>query len=118
MRRPNQKYPDPEWFAHVRPGDVLQLVKCGRPGAYRIVRAVHHRKDGTIWGVSVAKKARSRYENPTTMFTATELRTMFRYVGARVKLTGELDRRIACTIAERPRCRRVTQDDVVGVVPA
>lgn len=109
--------PRPEWFAHLRVGDVLQR---GR-GPYRIVRHVTRRENGSLVAVTFSKQRRSRYMRCDTVYFATDLKTMgFRYVGARVALTSEMDRRIAEAIESKAPVPNLplTQDDVVGVVAA
>jgi hypothetical protein len=102
---------DPDWFAYVRPGDVL--VSPG--GSYRVVRWLRRR--GTKLTLQFVKVQRSRYPSPCTIRYGHEVRD-WRYVGARMKLDTPLDHRIACTIdyTDPALCERVTQDDVVGVV--
>jgi len=102
---------DPDWFAYVRPGDVLVSPR----GTYRVVRSVMRR--GHNLAFDFVKLRRSQYPGPCTIYFGHELRA-WRYVGARLKLDTPLDQRIACTLdrTDPAFCDRVTQLDVVGVV--
>jgi hypothetical protein len=82
---------DPAWFEHLRAGDVLR----SRGGTLRVVRTVTRKKDGRLWGVSFVIMRCSWTKRPYTIYTFTDLKVFrFTYVGARVRLDSELDRKI------------------------
>lgn len=120
QRRGAKRLTPPAWVAFVQLGDVLETPS----GAYRVVRDINRDRSGRVCSFDFVKLARSHYPSPTTIRYVYEVRT-WRYIGARLKLTTPLDRKIACSITrrrwnteehERPPCEIVTQDDVVGVV--
>lgn len=107
--------PDPDWFAFVRPGDVLL-----HRGSYRVVREVS-RWGGRLRFVAFAIKRRSWTDRCYTLYSANDLKTHgTRYVGARVKLDTEMDRKIHQSITGRelPPHFTLRARDVVGVVAA
>lgn len=94
---------DPTWFAHVREGDVLQ----SRGGSFRVVRHVTRRPGGQLLCVTFAIRTCSWTRRPYTVYTASDLKVFsFRYVGARIALSSELDRKLSDAInhsgGERP----------------
>ena len=102
-----RRYPDPDWFAFVREGDVLEVR-----GAQRVAR----HDDGRLYGVHFAKRRKSGHPSPDTIFLASELRSAAaRWLGVRVKLNSDIDRRIrqACECPGLPR--PITQDESVGL---
>lgn len=106
--------PDPEWFAFVQAGDVLRAPS----GLLRIVRRVSRHR-GRPW-VYFAIRHPSWTKRAYTVFTPSDLKTMgYQYVGARVKLQGEMDRRLAAAIDEKTHLSRgdysLTCYDVAGV---
>ena len=115
---------DPDWFAYVRAGDVLQR---GQRGSYRVVREVSrwecHRRGVTVRDVgplrciTFAIRRRSWTNRCYTVYTAADLRTMgFRYVGARVRLESEMDALIEAAIQQpNSHPKILTADDVRGV---
>jgi hypothetical protein len=89
---------DPVWFDHLRPGDVLR----SRGGTLRVVRTVSRKEDGKLWGVSFVIRHCSWTKRPYTVLTFNDLKTFrYTYVGARVRLDRELDRRIADAIRHK-----------------
>jgi hypothetical protein len=110
----------PEWMRALRVGDVL--TRNGR--TYRVVRTVTFKPNGNLHAISFAIKRRSWTGRPCTTYMASDLKTFgFRPVGARVKLTSELDQRLAQYIANHeipgrrpfPDRYSVTPEDVRGV---
>jgi hypothetical protein len=86
-----RRVPDPDWFAHLKVGDVLQR----RRGPYRVVRSISRRNDGRLWGVSFAIRHCSWTKRPYTVYTASDLKVFgFRYVGVRLVLGSEIDRKL------------------------
>jgi hypothetical protein len=83
--------PDPEWFAIVRVGDVLRS-----PGkSYRVVREARRDENGRLRGVTFAIMRCSWTKRPTTTYIRMDLKVGWSYVGARVKLTNEIDEKLA-----------------------
>lgn len=125
-----KRTPDPEWFDFVRPGDVIQR---GRNGAYRVVREVTRwervrrqgsfgwdvvRGAGQLRAVTLAIRHRSWTNRAYTVLNANDLKSFgFRYVGARVRLDTEMDRKIHEAITEDgwKRPFALTAKDVRGV---
>lgn len=101
--------PDPEWFARVRVGDVLQR---GMNGPYRIVRKVSRSRriyrrtvdrsdNAPLRSVVFAIRRRSWTNRCYTVLNASDLKTMgYRYVGASVALASDLDQCIAEAIKQ------------------
>lgn len=117
MARPRNavRHPDPDWFAFLQPGDVLEFR-----GSYRIVRHVT-RWHGRLHSVTFAIKRPSWTGRCYTVCDRNDLKTSgARYVGARVKLDTEMDRKIHQSITGRefPPHYTLRARDVVGVVPA
>lgn len=93
MRRLN----DPEWFDHLRAGDVLRA----RSGLLRVVRSVS-RRGGKLGSVTFVIRHCSWTKRPYTVYTFSDLKVFrYSYVGARVGLNGELDRKIDEAIRHR-----------------
>ena len=84
--------PDPEWFAVLRKGDVLQSPG----GDYRVVRAVSRRaRDGKLMFVVFVIRHCSWTKRPFTTYSAADLKTNgWGYVGVRVKLASDADRQL------------------------
>lgn len=109
---------DPEWFAFLRVGDVLEVN-----GALRVVRQVsrwanRHDPIERLRYVTFAIRHISWTGRCYTVYTAADLRRMrIRYVGARVKLASEMDGKIAAAITQRSSERPyvLTAHDVRGV---
>jgi len=101
--------PDPDWFAILRVGDVLQR---GRHGPLRVVRDVHRysahswnrhrrRQAGRLGSITFAIRHCSWTKRPYTVYTASDLKTFgYRYVGARVRLDRPIDKRLAVAIRD------------------
>lgn len=112
----------PEWMAALRVGDVLVF-----PGdVYRVVREVSRwervgrntvRGQGPVRFVTFAIRRRSWTNRCYTLLTPTDLLLRgARPVGARIKLTGELDAKISAAIRQpcwEPFVLRA--DDVRGI---
>lgn len=108
-----KRIPDPDWFAFVRPGDVLQR---GKNGTLRVVRDVSRwsrvkrvgrfgydivRGHGPLRSVTFAIRHPSWTGRAYTVYNANDLKTNgWRYVGARVRLDTEMDRKIHEAITE------------------
>lgn len=108
-----RKHPDPEWFAIVRPGDVLRAPS----GALRVVRSVRRRENGRLRAIQFVKRRCSRYPSPTTIYFDTDFRQQrWEYVGARVKLDQPFDHDIALH-CEHHSNGVLRQCDVVGIMP-
>ena len=107
------KHPRPDWYAYVRPGDVLRAPS----GSLRVVRSVKRKEGGRLHSICFVKLRKSQYRSPVAIYFGSEL-WRYQYLGARLRLDSPLDKRVACTIdwTEPALCDRVTQDDVVGVI--
>lgn len=110
-----RRTPDPDWFAFLRVGDVLQR---GVKGSYRVVRDVSRRGQALTY-VTFAIRRRSWTGRPDTTYTANDLKTFgYRYVGARVRLASELDERFRDYLRRNPSRAEgygLTPEDVRGV---
>ena len=104
--------PDPEWFATVRVGDVL----LSGSGDFRVVRRVSRRgptwrrrglrldrgKPDELIGVTFAIRRCSRYHQPYTTYTASDLKTLgYTHTGVRVRLRSTLDKKLARYLERR-----------------
>ena len=82
---------DPDWFAILRVGDVLRAPG----GSYRVVRRVGRDCCGRLTSVTFTIQRCSWTKRPTTVYIRQDLKRGWHYVGVRVKLDREIDRKIA-----------------------
>ena len=107
----------PKWFDHVRVGDVIAKPR----GAWRVVREVSRRQDGTLYSVTLAIRRCSWTHRCYTVLNFTDLRTQRyrRIAGASIRLKSRgVDAQIARAIRESGAQKpSLTCCDVIGSVP-
>lgn len=104
----------PMWMLVLKIGDVLKSAR----GSYRVVRRASHHEDGRLRSVTFAIRRRSWTNRAYTVMTASDLLTFgYQPVGARIKLTNEMDARLHKAIHdnELPPNISLHAADVLGI---
>lgn len=105
-----------EPFDDLTPGDV---VRWGKRGRLRKVRAVSYCKHDKLRSVTFVKLVRSRYPQATTLFIRQEVRIMFKGIAGKASLcTVPVECQVQADVdAGRSGINaKVTQDEAVGII--